>query len=148
MGTETMGRVIVTARIENMKDLYAVELGVLTKDRVRALKVTDALVDTGASTLSLPRQMIQQLGLEYVRTRQTRTAAGAKESRVFGLAKITIQGRDFTTDVLELPDGSPVLIGQIPLEGMDWVVDLAGGRLIGNPAHGGEQMYELYSFLE
>jgi hypothetical protein len=47
-------------------------------------------------------------------------------------------------DVLDLPDDVPVLIGQIPLEYLDFVVDPQTRRLIGNPAHGGEQMYELY----
>ena len=40
--------------------------------------------------------------------------------------------------------GVPVLVGQIPLEGLDFVVDLANQRLIGNPAHGGEHIIELY----
>jgi hypothetical protein len=37
-----------------------------------------------------------------------------------------------------------VLIGQIPLENLDLVVDLHARRLTGNPAHGGEQVFELY----
>ena len=45
---------------------------------------------------------------------------------------------------MEVPDDVPVLIGQLPLENLDFVVDLQGRSLIGNPAHGGEQMYELY----
>jgi hypothetical protein len=37
-----------------------------------------------------------------------------------------------------------VLIGQIPLERLDFVVDPQGNRLIGNPAHGGEHIIEAY----
>jgi hypothetical protein len=37
-----------------------------------------------------------------------------------------------------------VLIGQIPLEYLDLVVEARGQRLVGNPAHGGEHMFELY----
>ena len=147
MENQIMGRVLVTARIENMRDLLAVEMGMLQPDLVRFVEVEDALVDTGASMLSMPRQMIDQLGLVYVRSYRTRTASGTCDARLYGLVKLTIQGRDFTTDVLELPDGSPVLIGQLPLEAMDWVIDMPGRRLIGNPAHGGEQMYELYSIF-
>ena len=47
-------------------------------------------------------------------------------------------------DVTELPDGCPVLIGQIPLEAMDFVVDMPSRSVIGNPAHGGEHVIELY----
>jgi len=45
---------------------------------------------------------------------------------------------------MEVPDEVPVLIGQIPLENLDLVVDLRAGRLTGNPADGGEQVFELY----
>jgi hypothetical protein len=66
------------------------------------------------------------------------------EVRVFGTARLTVQGRDCPVDVTELPDGRPVLIGQIPLVAMDFVVDTPSRRLVGNPAHGGEHIIELY----
>ena len=47
-------------------------------------------------------------------------------------------------DVLEVPEHVPVLIGQLPLVHLDLVVDLRSRALIGNPAHGGEHIYELY----
>ena len=47
-------------------------------------------------------------------------------------------------DVTEVPDDVPVLIGQLPLEHLDFVVDMPSRSLIGNPAHGGEHMYDLY----
>jgi hypothetical protein len=37
-----------------------------------------------------------------------------------------------------------VLIGQLPLEGLDFVVDKAWGKLIGNPDHGGKQMIDMF----
>ena len=144
MRADSRGRVLVTARIENMEDLYAVKKGLITPDKVRFVEVIDALVDTGASTLSLPKRFITQLGLDPVRTQRVRTASGPGQAQVYGTAKLTIQGRACPTDVLEVPDDCPVLIGQIPLEAMDWVVDLTGGKVIGNPAHGGELIYELY----
>jgi hypothetical protein len=36
------------------------------------------------------------------------------------------------------------LIGQTPLELLDFVVDPIGQRLIGNPDHGGEQMIDVF----
>jgi hypothetical protein len=47
-------------------------------------------------------------------------------------------------DVADLPEDCPVLIGQVPLELMDWVVDPKGQRLIGNPEHGGEWMSDMF----
>ncbi len=55
-----------------------------------------------------------------------------------------VQDRDCYVEVAEIPDECPVLIGQIPLELLDLVVDTAGQKLIGNPDHGGQQMIDLF----
>jgi predicted aspartyl protease len=139
-----MGKVIVTAKVENMADLVLAQSGHLKPEEVRSVEITDALADTGASTLSLPRRLIAQLGLRPVRTRQARTSAGPVTLQMFSTVRLTVQGRDCSCDVVELPDDCPALVGQVPLELLDFVVDPAGQRLIGNPAHGGEHIIELY----
>lgn len=144
MEIATMGKVIVSARAENLRDVDAVEEGRLSLDRIRSVEIDDALVDTGATLLSLPTRYIQQLGLTQIRERTARTVGGIIRLRIYSNVRLTIQGRDVTTEVCEVPDNCPPLIGQIPLEGLDFVVDLTGQRLIGNPEHGGEQMIELY----
>jgi predicted aspartyl protease len=144
METETMGRVTVSAKIENGGEAFLVHKGLLAAHEVRAVEVSNALVDTGATMLSMPKRLIQQLGLEPFRTRGAITTAGTVTVQVYGGARLTIQDRVCTTDVTEVPDECPVLIGQIPLEQLDFVVDMRGARLIGNPEHGGEHMIELY----
>ena len=139
-----MGKVLVTARVENMGDLFAANRGSLSPNSIRAVEVNDALVDTGATGLSMPRSLLASLGLDFLRTRKALSSAGPIEVRVFGTARLTVQGRDCPVDVTELPDGCPILIGQIPLEAMDFVVDMASRKLVGNPAHGGEHVIELY----
>ncbi len=62
----------------------------------------------------------------------------------FGVVRLTIQDRVWRGDVIEIPDDCPALIGQLPLEGLDFVVDPIRQCLIGNPAHGGEHIIELY----
>lgn len=144
MENTTMGKVLVTAKIENMEDVVAVKLGKLTPSEVRSVEVDDALIDTGATMLSMPRRYIQQLGLDRIRTRRARTTNGVADFGVYSLVQVTIQGRDCRVDVAEIADDCPVLIGQIPLESLDFVVDPIGQRLIGNPDHGGEQMIDLF----
>jgi predicted aspartyl protease len=139
-----MDRVLVTARIENLGDLYKAGRGEIGPDEVRRVEVVDALVDTGATMLSMPGRLIRQLGLTHLRARQARTSAGPATVQIYGTVSLTIQGRDCPSDVTEVPDDCPVLIGQVPLELLDFVVDPAGQRLIGNPEHGGEQVLELY----
>lgn len=79
METQPMGKVLVTAKMENMEDVYAVKLGTLAPEKVRTVEVTDAIVDTGATMLSLPKRLIEQLGLERLRTRRARTTTGMAE---------------------------------------------------------------------
>jgi predicted aspartyl protease len=138
METPTMGKVLVTAKIENLGDLYNVKQGLLPDDQVRRIEVADAVIDTGATTLLLPKRMINALGLEPLRTRHSRGLGGEFIFSVYGTVRLTIQGRDCALDVGEIGDEYPVLVGQIPLESLDWVVDTKGRRLIGNPDHGGE----------
>jgi predicted aspartyl protease len=144
MGTKMMGKVLVDALVENMEDLYKAGQGLIQPDDVRRVEVSEALVDTGATMLGMPSRLIQQLGLGPLRTRRVRTSAGPATMQVYGTVRLTIQGRDCPSDVIELPDDCPVLIGQVPLELLDFVVDPGAQRLIGNPAHGGEHILELY----
>jgi predicted aspartyl protease len=95
---------------------------------VRRLEVPDALVDTGAMFLSLPQRYIQQLGLQRYRTRKAKTSGGIVEFGMYGVVRLTVYGRDCFVEVAEVPDECPALIGQIPLEALDFVVDPIGQR--------------------
>ena len=143
MENTEMGRVLTEATIYNLHDLVEAKFGKLPPDQVRKVVVTDALVDTGATTLGLPKRLIDQLGLIKQYEKRAMTAGGLQMMNVYESARLEIMGRLATVDPIEVPEGSPVLIGQIPLEAMDWVIDLQGRKLIGNPAHGGEQILEL-----
>jgi predicted aspartyl protease len=144
METHAMGRVLTEATIENIEDIWAVKRGLLPPEQVRRMTVVDALVDTGATLLSLPTRLIQQLGLNKTSSKRVTSSIGLAEADVYDAVRLTIQGRTCTMDVMEVPDTVPVLIGQLPLEHLDLVVDLRARSLIGNPAHGGEHVYELY----
>ncbi|MEX0704231.1 MAG: retropepsin-like aspartic protease [Planctomycetales bacterium] len=144
METETMGRVVTQATVENLQDLWDVDRGMLQPEEVRSIAVDDALVDTGATTLALPRRFIEQLGLRKTYEKRATSSQGLTVVNVYDAVRLTIGDRFCTVDVIEVPDEGPVLIGQISLEMLDYVVDLQSRKLIGNPAHGGEQMLELY----
>lgn len=142
--TNLMGRVIVHAKIENLTDLLAVDGGHMSADDVRVVEVDDALVDTGCTFIGLPAQLIEHLGLPLLQKRPVRTAAGPRMTNIHYPVKLTVQDRFCHVDVMELPNNCPVLIGQVPLELLDFVVDPNGRRLIGNPEHGGEQMFDMF----
>ncbi len=140
----TMGKVVVPAKIENLSDVYLAEREFFGAEQVRSIDVSDALVDTGATMLSVPKQLVSQLGLKHVRSRQARTSAGTVSFGVYEAVRLTVMGRQCTVDVAEVPEDCPVLIGQVPLELLDFVVDPAGQKLIGNPEHGGQHMMDMY----
>lgn len=143
MKVEEMGRVLTSALIENLEDRWAAKRGLIGEDAIRRIEVEDALVDSGATLLSIPTKYIQLLGLEKTSTKRVTSSTGGGEANLYSAVRLTIQGRSCTMDVMEVPDGVPVLIGQLPLEHLDFVIDMRQHALIGNPAHGGEHVYEL-----
>jgi predicted aspartyl protease len=143
--TATMGRVTTEAKIENLEDLWEIKRGLRPADQGRQAVVSDALADSGATLLSLPTRLIQSLGLGKTATKRVTSSNGqVTEAALYDAVRLTIQGRSCTMDVLEVPDNVPVLIGQLPLEHLDFVLDMRACKLIGNPAHGGEHIYEMY----
>ena len=140
---DNMGRVVTEITVENLNDLYAARKGQIKPEEVRRMTIPDALVDTGAAYLSLPASVIRKLGLSKAFTKRVMTSRGAADADVYDAVWLTIQGRSCTLDVMEVPDPVPALVGQLPLEHLDFVVDPVQQKIIGNPAHGGEQMYDL-----
>ena len=144
METTQMGRVVTAAKIESLEDWLQCRRGHRKPDEIRTVEVSNALVDTGAMSLALPTSLIRQLGLTKIGERMSMTANGPRRANKYDAIRLTIMGRDCTVDVVEVPDPVPVLIGQVPLELLDFVVDPKNQCLIGNPEHGGEQIIELY----
>src|SRR4051812_17222253 len=71
-----MGKVIVSARLENLDDVSANQKGQLPAEQIRSVSVSDALVDTGATGLFIPSRMVKILDLLPLRTRTAKTIAG------------------------------------------------------------------------
>ncbi len=143
-----MNKVKVALTIENLSDLIDVARGRLSANQVRRIEVNEALIDTSPTGISLPSRLIDQLGLKPHRMRRARMSAGKTMVQMWAAVKLIIQDRDCIADVAELPDESAVLIGQLTLRTLDLVVDPVKQRLIGNPAHGGEHIIELYHSLD
>jgi hypothetical protein len=143
MSTNRTTEIVVTARIENLFDLHEVNFGVRATDRARVVEVEDAVVDIALTRLAMPKRLIDKLGLCQVKVSQDSNNGGTQTERVFETVRLTIQGHDCLTDVMELPDDGPVRVGAMAIEHLDLEIDPVGRRLIGNLAHNGEQMMEL-----
>lgn len=93
----------------------------------------EALVDTGAVGVCLPAALANSLGLEELERREVTLADGGRHSVPYvGPLKVGFANRGCFTGAYVL--GERALVGSIPLEDMDLVVDPARRRVIVNPA--------------
>ncbi len=135
-----MGKVVTTIKLSNLSDATLFRAGA-RKDKIRETSV-EALVDTGATRLYLKRSVIRTLGLRKSGSVVSQTTNGPCRRSVYEPVKLELMKRRGTFDVVEVEDTVPNLLGQIPLEYLDFVVDPRAQKLIANPEHRGRMMTE------
>lgn len=129
-----LGKVMSTITVTNATDVDNRATGLLPPDQVRSAEV-EALVDTGATMLCLPADLVARLGLPLREMRKVRLANGAvEEVACVSHLDVRILGRTMSCDALVLPTGSTPLIGQLQLEALDLIVDPKNRELRVNPA--------------
>ncbi len=127
--TAIMGKVLATVKITNRIDQALLDRGVISPEELRSVTLKNVLIDTGATTLCLPPEVIAQLGLEILKEVDVSTATGVSKARIFQDAKISVCGREGTFECLELPGGRDALLGVIPLEALGLEPDLQNQTL-------------------
>src|SRR5262245_2532306 len=129
-----MGRVMQLIKLTNSYDEERVVLGESRPEDVRWAEI-EALVDTGATMLVLPADVVERLGVRTMGHRNVRYADGrtAPVPWVGGI-RIAILGRETIVTALVEAAGTVPLIGQIPLEELDLLVDPKSRELRVNPA--------------
>jgi len=129
-----MGLVHEEIILKNVKDAFKAELGLIKEHEIRQTTVT-AMVDTGAGTLIINEAIRQQLGLNVVDERKATLANDTKEiCKVTEPVEIHWKNRSSSVRALVISGGGEVLLGAIPLEEMDLMVDPGRQKLVG--AHG------------
>jgi clan AA aspartic protease len=130
-------------KLTNTVDVQEGERGLLRPDEVRRVEV-EALVDTGATMLAVPRDVADKLGLRERGRRRVRYADG-RVADVPWVGPITVEilGRETMCDALVEAAGTTPLIGQIPLEALDLVVDPRTRDVSVNPASPDMPMLDL-----
>lgn len=124
-----MGKVLTDLVVTNRLDQGMANKGLISSDDVRSIMLTGVLVDIGATTLCLPAETIEKLGLELLREVPVATANGVSQARIFQDASVSICGRQGTFECLELPGGQSALLGVIPLEMLGLEPDLQNQAL-------------------
>ena len=129
LSEKVMGKVHTTLTIANRADQVLVENGFWSEEQIRSITLSQVLVDTGATTLCLPSNLIHQLGLKLLKEVPVATAMGITTARIYRDATICLYGREGTFECLELPGGKDPLLGVIPLEMLGLEPDLKNQAL-------------------
>jgi predicted aspartyl protease len=124
-----MGKVLTTLTVINRADQIRAKDGTIAAEKVRSVDLVNVLVDTGATTLCLPKEVIEKLGLSVLKEVEVMTAMGIGKARIFEDARLVLCGREGTFECLELPEGGSALLGVIPLEMLGLEPDLQSQTL-------------------
>lgn len=130
-----MGLVYAEIELVNSGDIYSARKGYIQQDAVKRVQVT-ALVDSGAYMLAINEQIKTQLDLEKVDEQVAELADGSRiKLEIVGPIEVRFENRRANVDAMVLPGDSEVLLGAIPMEDMDVLIDPKQQRLIVNPAN-------------
>jgi clan AA aspartic protease len=125
-----MGQVLADITVKNAFDVGRVNIGQIAESDVRTVSFT-AIVDTGATTLVINEEILSQLGLTIRETRDINLAGGAKvQCKVTEPVQIHWKNRCAEVNAVVLPEGKP-LLGVMPLEFMDLMIDPVNRELVG-----------------
>jgi len=93
------------------------------------------MVDSGATMLAIPEFIKQQLNLQKIGDLEAELADGSSVPlEVVGPVEIRFENRRTSVEALVIPSQTTVLLGAIPMEGMDVLIDPKREKLVVNPA--------------
>jgi clan AA aspartic protease len=128
--------------LENIIDRGFVRHGYIKESEIRTLNVK-AMPDTGAWTLVINEDIRKKLGLAINETSKSTLADG--KTNIYDVTEsVGIRWKDRSTALpaVVVPDAKDVLLGALPLEAMDLMVDPVHEKLVG--VHGDQPLHVLY----
>ena len=136
-----MGLVRTEITLKNASDAFLARQGQIETEHIRQATV-NALVDTGSWALVINEELRERLGLDILGPASGTLANGTSGlyNRA-GPVEIIWKDRGFMFEALVLPDAKNVLLGALPLEGLDLIVNPLKEEVVG--AHGDEVVHFL-----
>lgn len=134
-GVNEMGLVYAEIDLISVDDIVLHRRGFIEENEVKQVKVK-ALVDSGAYMLTINENIKNQLDLPFIEKQFGRLADESLiEFDVVGPVEVRFENRSTTVRAVVLPGNSEVLLGAIPMEDMDVLIDPKQQRLLVNPEH-------------
>lgn len=129
-----MGMVHAEITIKNALDVGMVHQGLIQENAIRSFTV-NAVVDTGAASIVINDEQCQMLGLRVTAEKKVKTADGRwVPCWMTDPVEVHWKDRSWSCPAIVVGGATSVLLGAIPLEGMDLIVNPKTQELIG--AHG------------
>lgn len=130
-----MDKVYATITLINAGDQGAVRRQLIEPAAVRSVQVR-VMVHPGSTHLCINERVCRELGLFILEQRKFQLANGqVHEYEIAGPIEIRFKNRRFLTEAVVLPGENEMLLGAIPMEGMDVLVHPARHELVVNPEH-------------
>jgi hypothetical protein len=134
-----MGTTFAEITLKNAGDISAVKRGYIKESEVRQATV-QSIADTGAYTLFINDALRQRLGLKIEESIEVTLANDKVEiCQLTEPVKVCWKDRSMICEPLVFPGEGEVLLGAIPMEGMDLIVDPRNERLVGR--HGDKALF-------
>ncbi|MDR0869870.1 MAG: retropepsin-like domain-containing protein [Planctomycetaceae bacterium] len=140
-GEAAMGVTYAEITLINVVDKALARRGIIREDEIRKITLS-ALVDSGANTLVINKRIQDALGLTADGKKNVRTADGSIHFVPTVLSvEVRFQDRFTSCEAFVSENGPDCLLGAIPIEGLDVVIDLNNQKLIPNPEHPDGPLY-------
>ncbi len=134
-GVNEMGLVYAEIDLISVDDIVLNRRGFLDEEKIKQVTIK-ALVDSGAYMLCINENIKTQLDLPLIEKQFSRMADETLlELEVVGPVEIRFENRSTTVRAIVLPGNSEVLLGAIPMEDMDVLIDPKRQKLVVNPEH-------------
>jgi clan AA aspartic protease len=128
-----MGHVYADITLQNSVDAILAQQGDIPAENVRQMEV-NAMVDSGAMSLTINEKIAKQLGLRVQEQIEVVLADGSyRKCDYVGPVNIRFDNRTACCRALVLPGADEILLGVIPLEEMDVIIDPATQKLAVHP---------------
>jgi clan AA aspartic protease len=142
-----MGQIYATLELINSWELESARRGLVDQDEIKRMQV-EMLVDTGSVNMCINETICSLLQLPIVGKRKGTLADGTiVECAVAGPIEVHFKNRTCNISATVLPGDTECLLGAIPLEEMDIMIDPRRRELIVNPEHPEYAIYNLRSIF-
>ena len=132
-GGSKMGLIYAEIELTSTEDIMLHRRGSLSEDKIKRMRIR-AMVDSGAYMLVITDHIRHQLDLPLIQEQVFRLADDSEiRGEVVGPVEVRFENRSTTVRAVVLPGAEEPLLGSIPLEDLDVMIDPKQQLLIVNP---------------